>query len=81
MNGSEITLELAVEALKEYIGKAVLTKNKIEQVIALVANNYNISPEDIKSKKRLKKISVPRQIAMYICRIHLKESLCLKQKI
>ena len=75
MNGSEITLDLAVEALKEYIGTAVLTKNKIEQVIALVANNYNISPDDIKSKKRLKKISVPRQIAMYICRIHLKESL------
>lgn len=75
MNGSEITLELAVEALKEYIGTTVLTENKIEQVIALVANNYNISPEDIKSKKRLKKISVPRQIAMYICRIHLKESL------
>ena len=75
MNGSEITLELAIEALKDYIGKAVLTKNKIEQVIALVANNYNITPEDITSKKRLKKIAVPRQIAMYICRFHLKESL------
>ncbi len=75
MNGSEITIELAVEALKDYIGKAVLAKNKIEQVIGIVANNYNITPEDIKSKKRLKKIAVPRQIAMYICRIHLKESL------
>ncbi len=75
MNGSEITIELAIEALKDYIGKAVLTKNKIEQVIALVANNYNITPEDIISKKRLKKIAVPRQIAMYICRYHLKESL------
>lgn len=75
MNGSEITLELAVEALKDYIGKNVISKNKIEQVINLVANNYNITVEDIKSKKRLKKISVPRQIGMYICRVHLKESL------
>ena len=75
MNGSEITLELAVEALKDYIGKNVISKNKIDQVINLVANNYNISVEDIKSKKRLKKIAVPRQIGMYICRIHLKESL------
>ena len=75
MNGSEITLELAVEALKDYIGKNIISKNKIEQVISLVANNYNITVEDIKSKKRLKKIAVPRQIGMYICREHLKESL------
>lgn len=75
MNGSEITLELAMEALKDYIGKNVISKNKIEQVINLVANNYNITVDDIKSKKRLKKIAVPRQIGMYICRTHLKESL------
>ncbi len=75
MNGSEITLELAVEALKDYIGKNIISKNKIDQVINLVANNYNITPEDIKSKKRLKKIAVPRQIGMYICRTHLQESL------
>ena len=52
-----------------------ISKNKIQQVINLVANNYNITVEDIKSKKRLKKIAVPRQIGMYICRTHLKESL------
>ena len=75
MNGSEITIELAVEALKDYIGKNILAKNKIDKVIKLVANTYNITPEDIKGKKRLSKIAVPRQIGMYICRIHLKESL------
>ncbi len=75
MNGSEITIDLAIEALKDYIGKNIISKNKIESVIQLVASTYNITPEDIKSKKRLSKISVPRQIGMYICRIHLKESL------
>ncbi len=75
MNGSEITLDLAIEALKDYIGKNIISRNKIDQVIQLVANNYNITVEDIKSKKRLSKIAVPRQIGMYICRIHLKESL------
>ena len=75
MNGSEITLDLAVEALKDYIGKNVISKNKIQGVIQLVANNYNITVDDIKSKKRLSKIAVPRQIGMYICRIYLKESL------
>ena len=75
MNGSEITIELAIEALKDYIGKNIISKNKIDKVIQIVADNYNITPEDIKSKKRLAKISVPRQIGMYICRIYLKESL------
>ena len=75
MNGSEITIELAIEALKDYIGKNIISKNKIDKVIKVVANHYNISPEDIKGKKRLKKISMPRQIGMYICRINLKESL------
>lgn len=75
MNGSEITIDLAIEALKDYIGKAIISKNKIDKVIQIVAKNYNITPEDIKGKKRLSKIAVPRQIGMYICRIYLKESL------
>ncbi len=75
MNGSEITLDLAVEALKDYIGKHVISKNNIDKVICLIADNYNITPEDIRGKKRLSKISVPRQIGMYICRTYLKESL------
>ena len=75
MNGSEITIDLAVEALKDYIGKSVISKNKIDNVINLVADNYNITAEDIKSKRRMATIAMPRQIAMYICRVHLKESL------
>ncbi len=75
MNGSDITLELAVEALKDYFGKTFISKNKINQVQQIIANNYNISVEDLKSKKRMMTISVPRQIGMYICRIFLKESL------
>jgi chromosomal replication initiator protein len=75
MSGSDITLDLAVEALKDYFVKSIISKNKIDQVQQLVANNYNISVEDLKSKKRVASISVPRQIAMYICRIVLEESL------
>ena len=75
MNGSEINLDLAVEALKDYFVKTVIAKNKIDQVIQIVANNYNISVEDLKSKKRTNNIAIPRQIAMYICRTYLEENL------
>ena len=75
MNGSDITLDLTIEALKDYFVKSIISKNKIDQVQQLVANNYNITVEELKSKRRVATIAVPRQIAMYICRVHLEESL------
>lgn len=75
MNGSDITLDLAVEALKDYFGSGVTAKNKIEQVQQIVASHYNITVDDLKGKKRGNKYSIPRQIAMYICRTYLEESL------
>lgn len=75
MSGAEITLDLAIEALKDYFGKTVITKNKVQKVQQLVAAEYNITVEDLKSKKRVSSISVPRQIAMYICRVELEETL------
>ncbi len=75
MSGSDITLDLAIEALKDYIGTNIISKNKIDKVIKLVAEHYNITPEDIRGKKRLSKIALPRQIGMYICRVYLEESL------
>ena len=75
MNGQDITLDLAIEALKDYFVKSIISKNKIDQVQQLVAKTYNISVEDLKSKRRMANIAFPRQVAMYICRVHLEESL------
>lgn len=74
MSGSTITLDLANEALKGFFVKTVISKNKVEQVQQLVANNYNITVEDMKSKRRMASIAFPRQVAMYICRTELNES-------
>lgn len=75
MNGSDITLELAMDALKDYFGVRLIAKNKVEQVQNVVAHNYNINIEDLRSKRKSNDIAIPRQIAMYICRVYLKESL------
>ncbi len=75
MNGSDITMDLAVEALKDFFAIRVVAKNKIDQVIQLVSDNYNITPEDLTSKKKTNNIAIPRQIAMYICRVYLEENL------
>ncbi|MDE3270138.1 MAG: chromosomal replication initiator protein DnaA [Pseudomonadota bacterium] len=40
----------------------------VETIQKVVANHFKIKVSDLKSKKRLRTISVPRQVAMYLCR-------------
>ena len=75
MNGSIINIELAKEALKDVFVNNQSYKNSIDNVINIVAEHYNVSNKEIKGKKRTNQIAIPRQIAMYICREHLKEKL------
>ena len=65
-NKKEVNLELAQEALKHLISNnKKITLTDIKEV---VANYYNISLEDLISKKKTKNIAYPRQIAMFIAR-------------
>ena len=66
--GSEIDLNLAIEALKDYINKGISEKNDVNKIQKAVAEYFKISIDDLKSKKRISNISFPRQIAMYLCR-------------
>ena len=75
MNNSNITFNLATEALKDYFSNNIIAKNNIEHVQMLVANLYNITVEDLKGKRRIAKIAIPRQVAMYICRTVYNEPL------
>ena len=63
----EINLALAEQALADIISpneKRVVTP---EYIINVVAEHFDITPEDIKSDKRSSKIAFPRQICMYLC--------------
>lgn len=67
MNGNEITMAFAKEALKPYIS---LKKRNItiEGIQEFTAKKYSIKTSDLKSKNNRPKIALPRQIAMYICK-------------
>ena len=43
-------------------------KNDIQKIQRVVAEHYNVSVEDLKSKKRVATIAFPRQIAIYLSR-------------
>ena len=68
MMGAEIDLNLAIEALKDYVNKGFSEKNDVSRIQKIVADYFKISIEDLKSKKRNADIAFPRQIAMYLCR-------------
>ena len=68
MGGLPITLDLAIEALKDFISKGMGDNNDITRIQRIVAEYFQISVEDIKSKKRAANITFPRQIAMYLCK-------------
>ncbi len=74
MGGIQITLDLALEALKDFINKGISEKNDVHRIQKIVSEYFQISVEDIKSKKRSNNIAFPRQIAMYLCRNLTNES-------
>ena len=74
MGGAEITLNLAVDALKDFINKGTSEKNNISKLQKIVAEYFQISADDLKGKKRSATVAFPRQIAMYLAREVLNES-------
>ena len=67
MQNLEITTSLAADALKSMI-KDSDKELSIEQIQEDVADYYQITVDDLKGKRRVKTIVIPRQIAMYLAR-------------
>ena len=68
LNKKEITIELAEEALKDLISPGEVKTITPEYIVSMVAEQYEVSPEEIISQKRSRNIARPRQVVMYLCR-------------
>jgi chromosomal replication initiator protein len=66
-----ITLEVARDALKDIIQPSTMRKVTCPVVMDVVARYYGLGIEDLRSNRRSKEVSDPRQIAMYLCRTML----------
>lgn len=66
--GKSLTLETAKKLLTNDIKAQTQINIDIDTIIKLVAEYFNVSQEDIKSKKRSKTIVFPRHIAIYLVR-------------
>ena len=75
LNNVDVTLENAMEALKDIIYP---DKSKVitpQLIIDTVCEQYGVKKDDILSKKRQAEIVLPRQIIMYLCRENTEASL------
>ena len=71
----EVSIDLAREALADKIrpgedaaGASAKSLPTIDRVQEVVARRWGVTPEGLRSKARIKTLTVPRQIAMYLAR-------------
>ncbi|MBC5665554.1 chromosomal replication initiator protein DnaA [Dorea sp. NSJ-36] len=77
-NEGTIDISLAAEALKDIISSDNNREVTPELILDIVADHFNISIADLKSKKRNAEIANPRQVAMYLMRTMSTKELSLK---
>jgi len=70
-----VDAEDAARLLADIIPAGTRQPIKVERIQALVADYYNITLEDMKSKRRDKHIVFPRQVAMFLVREETPSSL------
>ena len=76
LTGQRIDLELAADALKELVSAAAEGRRvTIDSIQRAVAGYFQITPQDLKGKKRTSNIAFPRQVAMFLCRDITESSL------
>lgn len=77
LTGMNISISLVEEALSEIVVVPIEEMEYIEldSVIDIIAREMDVSVDEIKSKKRTKKITEARQLYMYFARELLNESL------
>src|SRR5690554_640952 len=68
LTNQPITMDLTVNFLKDIIISQQERRVTITLIQQTIADYYHLDPEDMKAKKRTKNISLPRQLAMYLCR-------------
>jgi len=68
LTNSEVTEELAEEALKDILSSNKSVEITVELIKEIIAKNFKIKIDDFNSKKRTRAIAYPRQIAMYLTR-------------
>ena len=66
--GKKITLDVARQQLKGTFAGTASVNITIDRVQRVVSDYFNVTPADMKGKRKTKQVTFPRQVAMYIIR-------------
>ena len=75
LTGKELTIELLRYLLRDTLEKERRMDLSFETIQRAVADHYDLRLADMTSKRRPRSVSVPRQVAMFLCRRMTKSSL------
>lgn len=74
LQGRPINTQLASEILQDILVDKQESSISVESIQKIVADHFKLKVQDLKSKKRHRALSVPRQIAMYLARVRTQAS-------
>lgn len=73
----QVTEQLVKESLKEMLQNSPRHKISVEQILKSVAAVFQVRVSDLKGNTRTKEIALPRQVAMYLAKEMITESLIM----
>ncbi|MEA4882774.1 MAG: chromosomal replication initiator protein DnaA [Clostridia bacterium] len=68
LNNREITPQLAAEVLKDMLPSSRPKQISVELIQRTVADYYSLEVSEMRARSRVRTVSMPRQVAMYLCR-------------
>lgn len=71
----EVTQEIVEKTLSELFSFAPKKKVTVEKILQSVSSMFNVRVQDLKGNSRAKEIAFPRQVAMYLAKEMINESL------
>jgi chromosomal replication initiator protein len=64
----DITVDVAQRQLKDFFSSPLQSNITIDIIQRITADYFNLSPNELKGKKRTRQVAFPRQLAMFIAR-------------
>nr|MCH9715457.1 chromosomal replication initiator protein DnaA [Gammaproteobacteria bacterium] len=71
----EVTQEIVEKTLSELFSFAPKKKITVEKILQSVSSMFNVRVQDLKGNSRAKEIAFPRQVAMYLAKEMINDSL------
>lgn len=68
LNNRELSVEVAAEAIRDMMPSSRPKQISVEMIQRSVADYYHIDTSEMRSKSRVRMVSLPRQVAMHLCR-------------